>query len=168
MSTNWRIPRTNTSGNLFPEWKSAGDRALAAGLAGVLHILRDDFVELLSLFGAGQLLNMGQEKRVLSLLTQLFQEGLDLGIDEEHLSAEAGFEKEIFVQDVMAHERTCQTPIAQHLAKPGVFRGTAGAHHLEDVVSAFRPEGSGPPLASFAKLRFAAGVVELENEFCVG
>src|SRR5437660_1179072 len=166
-----RSRSTSAHSNPRPDsknWLAGFRHALRAGFAQVLDVLRDDFVALLSFRGVDEFFEVCEEKRVLQFFTQFGQVRLELCVDEEHFATETGLEEEIFVEHAVTDERARHTPIAEHLAKPGIFLRAYRAHDLDDLVGALGPEGGGPPMASFANFGFAASVVEFEDEFGVG
>src|SRR5713101_3005704 len=136
-------------------------RLLGQRFAAILNIFRDALQTLAGQFrSGGYFLDVGEGVRIVRLLAKFFEEGIDLGENEEHFSAATRLQKEVFVERALQHEGRSHIPITTHLAKPSIFLAGKRIHNFDELVGALRPEFRREPVSSLSHLRFAAEIVE--------
>src|SRR5579871_151136 len=140
-----------------------------AFLAQHFDALNHELQPVLSPFRAGHgFLDAEKEFGIVELGAQFFDDGMDLGVNEEKLSAEARLQEQFLVEHALQHKRGDDAPVAADLAQPCIFLRAECPADLEEIVGRLREKFSGPPEAGFAHFRFAAEVVELQDQLCVG
>src|SRR6267154_5983078 len=90
--------------------------------AAILNVFQDAFQTLAGQLRSGSyFLDVCEGVGIVGLLAKFFEERIDLGENEEHFSATARLQKEVFVKRAVQHEERSHIPVAAHLAKPCVL-----------------------------------------------
>src|SRR5262249_7427332 len=67
---------------------------------------------------------------VVELFAEVFDVGMDFGVDEEHLATEAGGQEQLFIQDSGVHKGRHHAPVSADLSQPVVFLCAHGPGNL--------------------------------------
>src|ERR1035437_174393 len=142
---------------------------LGALLAHHLHALDRELQAVPAPFRVrNDLLDVEEHLGIAHLLAQFLQEGMDLGEDEKHFTAERRLQEQVFIQHAQQDKRCSQVPIAADLAQPVVFLRAYAEGNLHELVRTLGKEFSSPPVAGLAHLRLAAQIIEFQNQVSIG